>query len=86
MQDILGLKPYGEAIKIVVKKTIEGVEAFLSAACKPALDELGQMMRDQLRVWTPNNALNIVEKAKGNSNSRRERPIYSLIRKSHCQS
>lgn len=65
MEDILGLKPYGEAIHTVAKKAFEGVEVFLSSTCKPALDELGLMLRDHVRVWRLNNALKIVEKAKG---------------------
>lgn len=65
MNDLLGLKPYGEAVSTAVKKTFEGIEGFLSATCKPALDELGQMLRDHVRVWRLNNALKIIEKAKG---------------------
>lgn len=65
MEDPLGIKPYGEAVHTVVKKTFEGIEAFLSATCKPALDELGMMLRDQVRVWRLKNALQIIEKSKG---------------------
>ncbi|HEY4286955.1 MAG TPA: Abi-alpha family protein [Puia sp.] len=64
MDDPLGIKPLGEAVNTIVKKTFEGIEAFLQATCKPALDELGQMLRDHVRVWRLNNALKIVNKAK----------------------
>ena len=65
MNDPFGIRPYGEAVNSIVKKSFEGIEAFLSATCKPALDELGLMLRDRVRVWRLNNALKIVEKAKG---------------------
>jgi hypothetical protein len=63
--DILGIKPIGEAIKTTVTKTFEGVEAFLKLTCAPALEELGLMAKDQVRVWRLNNVFQILEKAKG---------------------
>jgi len=63
--DILGLKPYGEAINQTVNKTFSGIEAFLKATCMPAFEELGKMMHDKVRVWRLTNILKIIEKAKG---------------------
>lgn len=65
MNDPIGVKPLGEATKIIVEKTFQGIETFLAATCKPVLDELGMMVRDKVRVWRLNNALKIVEKTKG---------------------
>jgi hypothetical protein len=63
--DIFGIAPYGEAINTTVKKTFKGVESFLKAVCMPALDEVGLMLKDQVRYWRLINILKIIEKAKG---------------------
>lgn len=63
--DLLGLAPYGEAINTVVEKTFQGVEGFLKSVCMPALDEVGLMLKDQVRHWRLNNIFKILEKAKG---------------------
>ncbi len=62
--DLLGIKPYGEALSLSVQKTFQVVEAFLESTCKPALDELGLMLGDKFRVWRLNNILKILEKSK----------------------
>ena len=63
--DLLGLAPYGEAINTVVTKSFEGVEGFLKIVCVPALEELGLLLKDQVRHWRLNNVLLILTKAKG---------------------
>lgn len=63
--DILGIKPYGEAVSTVVKKSFDAIEGFLSITCKPVLEELGNMMKDKVRVWRLNNILKVLEKSKG---------------------
>lgn len=63
--DLLGLAPYGEAINTAVGKTFQGIEGFLKAVCMPALDEVGSMLKDQVRNWRLNNILRILDKAKG---------------------
>ncbi|MGD1045804.1 MAG: hypothetical protein ABR936_10840 [Bacteroidota bacterium] len=66
--DILGIKPIGRAIDTTVTKTFQGIEGFLKSVCAPALDEVGLMLRDQIRYWRLNNILRILEKAKGKLN------------------
>ncbi|BBE20655.1 hypothetical protein AQPE_4849 [Aquipluma nitroreducens] len=66
--DILGIKPVSKAIDTSVKKTFQGIEAFLKSVCAPALDEVGLMLRDKIRYWRLNNILRILEKAKGKIN------------------
>lgn len=41
MNDIFGIKPYGEALKITVEKSAHGVGKFLSAICMAAATEFG---------------------------------------------
>lgn len=63
--DILGIKPIGEAVNTSVTKAFQGIEGFLKSVCLPALDEVGLMMKDQIRYWRLCNILKILEKAKG---------------------
>jgi hypothetical protein len=66
--DIFGIKPIGKAIDTSVTKTFQGIEGFLKSVCAPALDEVGLMLRDQIRHWRLNNILRILDKAKGKLN------------------
>ena len=63
--DIFGLDSLGKASYEVTKAAIDGVSSFLSAVCKPGLEELGFMIKDQVRQWRLNNILKVLEKAKG---------------------
>ena len=49
--DIFGIQPIASAIDSTVKKSLEGIEGFLSLTCKPALGEIGQMAQDKLKCW-----------------------------------
>jgi hypothetical protein len=63
--DFLGIKPIGDAVNTSVNKSFEGIEGFLKSVCVPALDEIGLLLRDQVRHWRLCNILRIMEKAKG---------------------
>lgn len=63
--DLLGIKPVADSVNKTVNKTFEGLEGFLTSVCKPALDEVGQMLKDKMRYWRLNNILKIIEKSKG---------------------
>lgn len=62
--DILGIRPYGEAINTGVKKSFEGIEGFLKLVCAPALEEVGLLLKDHVRHWRLKNILKILHKAK----------------------
>ena len=49
----------------VTKATIKGVSSFLDAVFKPGLQELGFLLKDEVRRWRLNNILRVLEKAKG---------------------
>jgi Protein of unknown function (DUF2806). len=61
--DLLGLAPYGEAVKSATDKTFETAQAFLYALCRPAAEEAGLLFRDQIRFWRAKNLARIAEKA-----------------------
>jgi hypothetical protein len=63
--DLFGIKPIASAIDSTIKKSLEGIEGFLSLTCKPALGEIGQMAQDRVRYWRLNNTIKMLEKAKG---------------------
>lgn len=63
--DILGIKPIGDAINTAVGKSFEGIEGFLKLVCAPALEEVGLLLKDQVRHWRLNNVLRILQKAQG---------------------
>ena len=62
-KDLLGLAPYGEALKIAVQGAVDGASAFLGRICLPAAEELGLLFQDRMRVWRASNAANIATKA-----------------------
>lgn len=68
IKDILGIEPLAETTKIVIESALSGVESFLAMVCKPGLEELGLMARDNVRYWRLKNILSIIEKAKGKLN------------------
>lgn len=65
IKDVLGIEPIGEAKLEVTKASIKGVSSFLKAVFKPGLEELGFLIKDEVRQWRLNNILRVLEKAKG---------------------
>lgn len=61
--DILGVRGFGEATKIVAKGAVEGAGAFLGRICLPAAEELGLLLRDKVSAWRAQNAARIALKA-----------------------
>src|SRR5688572_14259926 len=60
--DVLGLAPYGEAIKIGVEKSLETAQQILYDICRPAAAEVGLLLRDQFRVFRAKNIAKIANK------------------------
>ena len=65
IKDILGIKPIGDAGLEATKAAIKGVSSFLEVVFKPGLEELGFLMKDEVRSWRLLNILRTLEKAKG---------------------
>lgn len=63
--DIFGIEPINEAGLEVTKASIKGVSSFLEMVFKPGLEELGYLIKDEVRQWRLNNILKTLEKAKG---------------------
>ena len=63
--DLLGIAPYGEAIKTVSEESIKGVGNFLSKICMPMADEFGSFLKDKVREWKLKNIIKIIEKSEG---------------------
>lgn len=65
INDILGIKPIGEAGLEATKASIKGVSSFLELVFKPGLEELGHLIKDEVRLWRLNNIIRTLEKAQG---------------------
>lgn len=65
VKDILGIEPLAEATKIVIEKTYIGLGTFLGKVFEPGLEEIGFLLKDQVRRWRLNNVLKVLDKAKG---------------------
>ncbi|WP_439185813.1 Abi-alpha family protein [Carboxylicivirga taeanensis] len=63
INDIFGIKPYGDSLKIAVEKSANGVGQFLSAICMPAATEFGLMLNDKMRYWRLNNIIKMINKS-----------------------
>ena len=65
INDVAGIKPYGEALKVTVEKSLETAQTFLYALCRPAAEEVGLLLRDRVRDWRATNLSRIANKAHG---------------------
>lgn len=63
LNDIFGIKPYGESLKIIVEKSADGAGKFLTAVCLPAAEEFGLMLKDKFRYWRLKNIIRMLEKS-----------------------
>lgn len=65
INDILGLKTESKAGAEATKATIKGVSSFLGMVFKPGLEELGHIIKDEVRYWRLNNILSMLNLAQG---------------------
>ena len=65
INDIFGIEPIAEMGLEVTKASIKGISSFLNVVFKPGLQELGFLLKDEVRRWRLNNILRVLEKAKG---------------------
>ena len=68
IKDVFGIEPLGQAGLEITKATIDGVSSFLKVVCKPGLEEIGFLIKDQVRYWRLCNILKMLEKAKNRMN------------------
>ena len=68
INDILGLKPESEGQAENTKAAIKGVSSFLKVVFKPGLEELGYIIKDEIRYWRLNNILSMLNLAQGKLN------------------
>jgi hypothetical protein len=61
--DLLGIAPYGEAIRVVAEGGVDFVKGFLTRICYPAAEEVGLAFRDQIRLWRLSNLTKITKTA-----------------------
>lgn len=59
-----GIEHIAQATSLIATKSIEGIESFLKIVCKPACDEFGLYLGDNVRNWRLKNILNILEQSK----------------------
>ena len=55
--DVLGVKPFGDAVVEVVK----GVCSFLGLICRPAAEEFGLYWGDRVRSWRTRNVVGVAQ-------------------------
>lgn len=65
IHDILGIKPESETRAETTKAAIKGVSSFLKNVFKPGLEELGYIIKDEIRYWRLNNILSMLNLAQG---------------------
>ena len=68
IHDALGIKPFGETTLRAMQTAIDGVSSFLKMVFKPGMEELGFLVKDQIRYWRLSNILRMLEKAKERMN------------------
>jgi hypothetical protein len=61
-KDILGLAPYGEALKILTQGVVDGAAAFFGRLVLPAAEEIGLAFRDRVSGWRAVNLLRVAAK------------------------
>jgi hypothetical protein len=61
--DILGLKGFGDSMRIATQGIVDGAGAFLGRVCLPAAEELGLALRDRVSSWRAKNACQILSTA-----------------------
>lgn len=65
VKDVFGVAPIAEAAKTVIEESFKGLGVFLESVFKPGLQEFGFLLKDQVRQWRLNNALEVMNKARG---------------------
>ena len=61
--DVFGLRPYGEAAKILTQGAVDAAAAFLGRICLPAAEEFGHLLKDKVAAWRAANAISIARRA-----------------------
>lgn len=70
--DFLGIKPIGEAVKIVTKASVEGAGALLGRICLPAAEEFGLLLRERVSMFRAANITAVTSRAEPLLNGRQD--------------
>lgn len=65
IKNLLGLEPVAQAGLEITKASIDGVSTFLGSIFRPGLEELGYLIKDNVRRWRLNNIIKTLDKARG---------------------
>jgi hypothetical protein len=61
--DLLGIAPFGDAVRVLAQGTVDAAGAFLSRICLPAAEEFGYLLRDKVHAFRTKNILTVVAAA-----------------------
>lgn len=61
--DALGIKPFGESLRIATQGAVDGAAAFFGRICLPAAEEFGLLLRDKVHAWRTTNVASMAETA-----------------------
>lgn len=61
--DILGVKPVADAINTVTEASVKSGFGFLRLICRPAAEEYGLLLQDNVKMWRVTNAARLATKA-----------------------
>ncbi|WP_113651986.1 Abi-alpha family protein [Pedobacter namyangjuensis] len=65
ISDVLGIAPYGEATKLIIQKSLDGIGLILGKICLPVAEEFGLLFKDKVRIQRLNNFIKIINKSNG---------------------
>ncbi|MEN6386875.1 MAG: Abi-alpha family protein [Phycisphaerales bacterium] len=76
-KDVLGIRPFGDSLKIITQGVVDGASAFLSRICLPAAEELGLLLKDKLSAWRAKNTINILQMAEKIAKQTHSTEVYA---------
>src|SRR4028119_2206133 len=61
--DVLGIKPVADAINTVTQGSVKSGFGFLRLICRPAAEEFGLLIQDNVKMWRAENMVRLLTKA-----------------------
>ena len=78
--DLLGLRPFGDAVKVMSQGVVDGAGAFLSRICLPAAEEFGLLLQDKVRAYRGRNVVNVLASAQAKLPEGGDEGVHALPR------